>query len=155
MIESVSLLPLVDILFATAGIFLILITVLSAIKTMLPTVPEQPDLVIACTPGGEYIMITQNNSVGEVVSEDDLEKNIRSKLSSTTVTKVLCAFSKDAFNEQATLKRILESLRQRIFQSGGRGSGMNIDSVWWPLADGKSEEIPIVTHWREADAGVR
>lgn len=147
--ETASLLPMVDILFAAVGIFLILVTVLSTVKTREPAAPEQPDMVLVCFPGGMLQLFSPDHPSGVLMPLEELQSVLGRHLNRLAMTRIVCAFSGDAFREQSNLQAALNKMRKKVFQGDNIGEGTNIDYIWWPLPANDPSEIPVVVQWQE------
>ena len=77
---GISMLPLVDILFSSAGIFLILISIIHILQTQINIPPPTAEMAVVCSDNTPYRFFTQTDHQGIVVYSHEVERFIEERL---------------------------------------------------------------------------
>ena len=157
-IVQAPLLPLVDVLFSSIGIFLILISFNAITRVPVPqaqTQAEQPDAVMFCLHEDQFILHTQEEPEGIQFQTpdltpvlDNLTKGRRDGLS------LLVAFHRDSFREKESAMAAIRRLKKASAGSIPPEDWIVVEASLWPLSDNMDNPPPVIDVWkrrRDAD----
>lgn len=146
---GISMLPLVDILFSSAGIFLILISIIHILQTQINIPPPTAEMAVVCSDNTPYRFFTQTDHQGIVVYSHEVERFIEERLRQReSLLPLLVAFDAEAFHEKDRLMKTIRTIRKNRMAKGEQRFHPHVETMPWPLAE-PGELPPIVLKWQK------
>ena len=149
--SGMSLMPMVDILFAAVGIF-VLVTALNIItkqKGSLP--PAPPDAVILCNNNVSLTYISPDELAGLTFTSDDLDvfllEQLKNRIKPIYIVIAFNSFGIESYHKVVSL---IEKIK---LNQNSNNKLASIVSMRWPLNDEPSSVPDIVELWRNIKHG--
>ncbi len=146
---AVSMLPLVDILFSSAGIFLILISIIHILQTQINIPPPTAEMAVVCADNSPYLFFTQADHQGIAVYSHEAAQFIEARLRQREdILPLLVAFDAEAFHEKDRLMKTIRAIGKKRMENGEQRIPPHVETMLWPLAE-SGELPPIILKWQK------